>query len=168
MDNPARPLPTPSVVAKGNALVQWLQTATGIIVAITSLVAAVIGLFALFKNMIPHTSDSSIVGTWKWANYPGDLVYRFTLADDGKRIVGVETGMIPPSQTVGPIHLVGSRNGNNIDLELVPVPNSGPVPPPSGYHLVMSSDGKTLTGVIYPQPPPLPEVILVKVMSEKP
>jgi hypothetical protein len=160
--------PPPPVTAKGNAFVQWLQTATGVIVAITGFVAAVIGLFALFKNVIPHHSDTSIVGTWKWENYPGDLIYRFSLADDGKRIIGVETGMIPPSQTVGPIHLVGTRNGNNIDLELVPIPNMFPVAPPSGYHLVMSADGKTLTGIIYPQPPPLPEVILVKVKSEQP
>jgi hypothetical protein len=164
MDNPPSPPPTP---AKGNAFVQWLQTATGVIVAITGFVAAVIGLFALFKNVVPHRSDTSIVGTWRNANYPGELIYRFSLADDGKRIIGVETGMVPPNQPVGPIHLVGTRDGNNVDLEIVSVPGNGPVPP-SGYHLVMAADGKTLTGIVYPQAVPLPEVILVKLKTDQP
>jgi hypothetical protein len=166
MENPASP--PPSSTPKGNAFVQWLQTATGVVVAITGFVAAVIGLFALFKNVIPHHSGSEIVGTWRDVNYPAELIYRFSLADDGKRIIGVETGMMPPNQPVGPIQMVGTRSGNNVDLEIVSIPGGGPPPVPGGYHLVMAEDGKTLTGIIYPQAFPPRAVILVKIKPGQP
>jgi hypothetical protein len=133
MDGPANP-PTPAA-PKGNAFVQWLQTATGVVVAITGFVAAVSGLFALFKSVVPHHANSDIVGAWKSVNSPGDLIYRFSLADDGKRIIGIETGMVPPSFQVGPIRMVGTRSGNNVDLEIVSVAGGGPPPERSGTSL---------------------------------